>query len=62
MMDLDDKIVSKGIIETLRERMVELEDLEATGAATPDTCEMLVDPHELLDKLDTMLLALADLR
>jgi len=27
MMDLDDKIVSKGIIETLRERMVELEDL-----------------------------------
>jgi len=55
MMDLDDKIVSKGIIATLRERMVELEDLEATGAAKPDTCEMLVDPHELLDKLDTML-------
>jgi len=29
--------------------------LEATGAATPDTCEMLIDLHELLDKLDTML-------
>jgi hypothetical protein len=47
---------SKGIIETLREKLAELDDLEATGAGTPDTCEMLIDLHELLDKLDAMLL------
>lgn len=52
MMDLDAKILSKGLIETLRERLAELEDLEAAGAATADTCEMLVDLHELLDRLD----------
>ena len=50
MMELDVKHRSKGIFETLRERIVELEDLEAMGAATPDTCEMLVDLHELLDR------------
>ena len=32
-----------------------LKHLEARGAATPDTCEMLVELHELLDKLQTML-------
>jgi hypothetical protein len=54
MMDLEVKIPSKKIIETLRERIAELEDLEATGAATPDTCEMLADLHVLLDKLYTI--------
>ena len=36
--------------------LTELEHLEATGAATPDNCEMLVELHELLDKLYTMML------
>jgi hypothetical protein len=55
-MNLDVKISSKGIVETLRSWITELEHLEATGAATPDSCEMLVDLHELLDKLYTMML------
>ena len=55
MRELDVEIPSQGLIETLRERIAELEDLEARGAATPDTCEMLVELHELLDKLQTML-------
>jgi hypothetical protein len=55
-MDRDIKIPSKGIIETVRERIVELEQLEATGVATADTSEMLVDLRELLAKFDTMLL------
>jgi hypothetical protein len=53
-MDLDVKIPSKTIMETLRHQIAELESLEATGVATPDTCEMLVDLHEFLDKLYTM--------
>jgi len=53
-MDLDTKIPSKGIIETLRERIAELEELEATGVATPDTCEAIVDLQEFLDALYTM--------
>ena len=47
---------SKTFIETLRGWLTELEHLEATGAATPDSCEMLVELHELLDKLYTMML------
>jgi hypothetical protein len=39
-----------GIIETLRERLAELEHLEAT----PDTHEELVDIHEFLDRLYTI--------
>ena len=50
------KIPSKTIIETLRKQIAELESLEATGVATIDTCQMLVDLHNLLDKLDAMLL------
>jgi hypothetical protein len=46
---------SQELIKTLRERLVELEHLEASGAATSDTCEMLVDLHELLDELYRML-------
>jgi hypothetical protein len=45
IMDLDVKIPPKDIIETLRNQIVELESLEATGVATPETCEMLVDLH-----------------
>ena len=55
-MDLDVKIPSKTIMETLRHQIAELESLEATGVATPDTCEMLVDLHDLMDRLDAMLL------
>jgi hypothetical protein len=55
MMDLDAKIHSVELIETLRERLAELEDLEESGAATADTCEMVVDLHELLDELYRML-------
>ncbi len=55
IMDRDVRIHSKELIETLRKRIVELDDLEARRAATPDTCEMLVELHELLDKLQMML-------
>jgi hypothetical protein len=55
MMDLDAKIHSVELIETLRGRIAELEDLEARGAATPDTCEILVDLHDFLDELYRML-------
>jgi len=34
IMDRDVRIHSKELIETLRERIAELEDLEARGAAT----------------------------
>jgi hypothetical protein len=34
----------------------DLEYLEATGAATPDSCEVIVEFHALLDKLYTMVL------
>ena len=47
---------SKAFVETLRRWLTELEHLEATGVATPDSCEMLVELHELLDKLYTMML------
>jgi hypothetical protein len=50
-MDIDIRIASKGIIETLRDRIAELKELEATGAATPDIREELVDLHAFLDKL-----------
>ena len=55
-MDLDVKIPSKTIMETLRRQIAELEGLEATGVATPDTCEMLIDLYNLMDRLDAMLL------
>jgi hypothetical protein len=55
-MELDVEILPAGIFKSLREWLAELKDLEASGAGTPAICEMLVDLHELLDKLDTMLL------
>jgi hypothetical protein len=56
IMHLDAKIPSKGIIETLSDQIAELESLEATGVANSDTCEMLVDLHNLFEKLYAMLL------
>jgi hypothetical protein len=57
MTELDVRMIrSKGFMETLRGWLAELEYLESTGAATPNTCETLVDLRELLDKLDKMLL------
>ena len=56
-LDLDAKIHSVELIETLRGRIAELEELEARGAATLDSCEMLVDLHELLDELYRMMLS-----
>jgi hypothetical protein len=56
IMEIDVGTTSKGLMETLRAWLAELKYLEATGAATPDTCDMLVDLHELMDKLDKMLL------
>ena len=55
-MHLDTKIPSKGIIETLNDQITELESLEATGVANFDTCEMLVDLHNLLDRIYAMML------
>jgi len=48
---IDIRIASKGIIETVRDRIAELEELEASGAAMPDSCEELVDLHEFLGRL-----------
>ncbi len=53
-MDFFISVASKGIIETLHERLAELEHLEASGASTPDTHEELVDIHEFLGRLYTM--------
>jgi len=54
MMDFYISAASKGIVETLRERLAELEHLEASGASTPDTHEELVDIHEFLSRLYTL--------
>ncbi len=50
-MELDVRVASKAFIETLGRWLAGLEYLEATGAATPDTSEVLTELHELLDKL-----------
>jgi len=55
-MDFFISVPSKGIIETLRERVAELEHLEAIRASTPDTHEELFDIHEFLDRLYAMAL------
>jgi hypothetical protein len=57
MTDLDAKIQSVGLIDTLRGRIAELEDLEARRVATLETYELLVDLHELLDQLYRMMLS-----
>jgi hypothetical protein len=55
-MDIDIRIASKGIVASLREWIVKLEEIERTGAGTPDICDMLVSLQQLLDELDRMLL------
>jgi hypothetical protein len=50
-MEIDIRIASKGIIETLRDRIAELEERQAIGEATSDTHEELADLHAFLDKL-----------
>jgi hypothetical protein len=59
MMELDVRVPSTAFIETLRRWLADLEYLEATCVATPDTCEVLVELHELLDKLYTTMAARA---
>ena len=58
-MGPDMKILSKGVIETLIDQIAKLENLEATGLATADTCERLVDLSYLLDEIYVMLLGRA---
>jgi hypothetical protein len=53
-MGFNIRVASKGIIETLRERLAELEQLEDRGVSTHDTHEELVDIHEFLDRLYTI--------
>jgi hypothetical protein len=55
-MDIDIKISSKGIIESVRELILKLEEIERTGEGTSDLCDMLVCLHQLLDELDRMLM------
>jgi len=50
-VDDRDRDHPKGIVETLRDRIAELEELEAAGSATPDTHEELVDLRAFLDDL-----------
>lgn len=50
-MKHDVGIASKGIIDSLRERIAELEHLDDRGASTPDTHEELVAICEFLDWL-----------
>lgn len=57
MMDLGIRVTSKGMIETLRERVAELEHLEDKRVSTPDTHEELVAIHEFLGAVYTMSLA-----
>ncbi len=59
MMEIEVRVPSTAFIETLRRWLADLEYLDATGAATPDTCEVLVELHELLDKLYTTMAARA---
>jgi len=46
--------IAEQVVQILRERIEELEGLEAIGASTSDTCEELADLHEFLDRLYTM--------
>jgi hypothetical protein len=52
----DSRIASKGIVESLREWILKLEEIERAGAGTPDTCDMIVCLQQLLDELDRMFL------
>jgi hypothetical protein len=53
MMDPDmERQISETMAEVLRERLVELETLEATGDATEDIVSKLVFVCELLSRFD----------
>ena len=52
-MDRDARFLPEEIIDILRERLAELEDLKATGELTPDTCEMIVAVRGLLAYLES---------
>ena len=53
MMDLDtERQIGETMAEVLRERLVELETLEATGAATEDTVGRLAFVRKLLIRFD----------
>ena len=58
-MTIDIRIASKGVIEALRDRIEELEELEAGEAATPDTCEELGDLRAFLTELYAISLTFA---
>ena len=57
MIDLNTKASTQSFIDVLREEIDALERLEAKGQSTADTCEMLVDLHEFLDRLGSMYIA-----
>ena len=53
MMDFDtDRLIGETMAEVLRERLLELETLEATGDATEDTVGKLVFVRKLLVRFD----------
>jgi len=52
-MDRDAGFLPEEIIDILRERLAELEDLGVTGESTPDTCEMIVAVRGLLAYLES---------
>ncbi|HTV33215.1 MAG TPA: hypothetical protein VME69_08950 [Methylocella sp.] len=54
MIDLDAKTSTQVFIDVLRAEIAELEQLEARGESTADTCEMLVDLHEFVERLTIM--------
>ncbi len=56
-MTIDIRLAGKGIIETLRDRIAELEELEAAGRATLETREELADLHAFLERLYEISLA-----
>lgn len=55
-LNCDKNTATLNITALLRKWITELEDLEAKGEATFETCNMLVDLHQLLEKLDAMFL------
>jgi hypothetical protein len=55
MMDSDtDRLIGETMAEVLRERLLELETLEAIGDATDDTVGKLMFVRKLLVRFDAM--------
>jgi hypothetical protein len=57
MRETHDRSLADSLVDILRERLAELEDLEATGGGTPDTCEVLIAVRGLLAELESKLRA-----